>query len=836
MWAASRFVERSLDETSARSAPRPRPSPSPRVRAALAGFLLVGGKKKWCVLDGDDPLDAALVVADDAEAVDDGARYSLSKVELERPKNKGKRVDVFRVKHGDEAFVVRDWVATLNARRADAVAAAEAAAAKAPSTPSPPPSPQKPGPEEVTLNLDDELGVVVREVDGGRLVVAAARGSQAQTLVRPGWEIVECDGAERLVPGTTYSRLHHKPRSKAVCIANIEQALGVVWRSGRVNNSLVASAAQIYDCCEKKPDRANVLLREIFDVYVFRELKRKGARVLAWYDDVLARANFGAALPEAAAKRPFAGLWDFFEDGAALGTVLKYFVGPKALAAGEEREGLSSYEVIKKDLDDIFELLRSLDVPVLWTADDWATFPDDEFVLAQLDAVYERFRDCQCAVPQDLEAVDLALHSESARARSLLGDDLGPSPPTSPASPRPAAPARDEIALPRVLEGNHDAHFFSDAFAHVERDGADFEGALHDDAYTRADGVPTTVKELAAAREHLADFGERGRRELKHKRAAADLRRKMLAIADLPSPERDAREEDVDREFELLDAAAGDLERRLRDEADELDKAEAGLVAGPAVRAQESGWVATGSKWETHNLLIRKAMNRVPDGDEPPAKEKTEAPKDREDVMWDFFRHRLRERQDAYFKKRDAEVQQSIRNEELRLFALEEERTLVALDVRAGAPLRDVDPFRAAVKAGGRLESPTRVFDALHREPPKARRETPPLPPAETFLHDARVLALVERNSERPFLVRVVSAVLDDGQLRELRAYAADDESGKPALAWSDEDSGDLVGFAILDEVASVAPGRDPRVFKLALKPMNPRAYHAALAALASAI
>lgn len=166
------------------------------------------------------------------------------------------------------------------------------------------------------------------------------------------------------------------------------------------------------------------------------------------------------------------------------------------------------------------------------------------------------------------------------------------------------------------------------------------------------------MKELAAAREHLADFGERGRRELKHKRAAADLRRKMLAIADLPSPERDAREEDVDREFELLDAAAGDLERRLRDEADELDKAEAGLVAGPvrvrpddfgspakrrerrrerlanekAVRAQESGWVATGSKWETHNLLIRKAMNRVPDGDEPP-KEKTEAPKDKEDVM-----------------------------------------------------------------------------------------------------------------------------------------------------------------------------------------------------------
>ncbi|EGB05090.1 hypothetical protein AURANDRAFT_66740 [Aureococcus anophagefferens] len=1082
-------------DSGALGAEEPRPEPKPGVvrAGALAGFLLVGGKKKWCVLDGDDPLDAALVVADDAEAVDDGARYSLSKVELERPKNKGKRVDVFRVKHGDEAFVVRvappeakakddgekekedavplqDWVATLNARRADAVAAAEAAAAKAPSTPSPPPSPQKPGPEEVTLNLDDELGVVVREVDGGRLVVAAvARGSQAQTLVRPGWEIVECDGAEvrgrddledalrdalpagratvgferapdrgdadldfsydcfdlddlvcgaahepppppppvgaelsgasgrvaatlaglkgaaapdgmiggytrseltktklrtpkvsvrklaqyvrwidasgvwpnpltvdrvhgelrnglllcrlmqRLVPGTTYSRLHHKPRSKAVCIANIEQALGVVWRSGRVNNSLVASAAQIYDCCEKKPDRANVLLREIFDVYVFRELKRKGARVLAWYDDVLARANFGAALPEAAAKRPFAGLWDFFEDGAALGTVLKYFVGPKALAAGEEREGLSSYEVIKKDLDDIFELLRSLDVPVLWTADDWATFPDDEFVLAQLDAVYERFRDCQCAVPQDLEAVDLALHSESARARSLLGDDLGPSPPTSPASPRPAAPCRDEIALPRVLEGNHDAHFFSDAFAHVERDGADFEGALHDDAYTRADGVPTTVKELAAAREHLADFGERGRRELKHKRAAADLRRKMLAIADLPSPERDAREEDVDREFELLDAAAGDLERRLRDEADELDKAEAGLVAGPvrvrpddfgspakrrerrrerlanekAVRAQESGWVATGTKWETHNLLIRKAMNRVPDGDEPPAKEKTEAPKDREDVMWDFFRHRLRERQDAYFKKRDAEVQrgleelrrehdaappapvletlddddpqrlvlqvqQSIRNEELRLFALEEERTLVALDVRAGAPLRDVDPFRAAVKAGGRPESPTRVFDALHREPPKARRETPPLPPAETFLHDARVLALVERNSERPFLVRVVSAVLDDGQLRELRAYAADDESGKPALAWSDEDSGDLVGFAILDEVASVAPGRDPRVFKLALKPMNPRAvknsgglrticfrcddaadarkYHAALAALASAI
>ncbi|KAH8070054.1 Calponin homology (CH) domain containing protein [Aureococcus anophagefferens] len=768
-----------------------RPSPSPASsRPARAGFLLVGGKKKWCVLDGDDPRRRA---GRRRRRRGRRRRRALfaSKVELERPKNKGKRVDVFRVKHGDEAFVVR--VAPPEAKAKDDDDKAEDAV----------PLQDWPGPEEVTLNLDDELGVVVREVDGGRLVVAAVARSQAQTLVRPGWEIVECDGAEvrgrddledalrdalpagratvgferapdrgdadldfsydcfdlddlvcgaahepppppppvgaelsgasgrvaatlaglkgaaapdgmiggytrseltktklrtpkvsvrklaqyvrwidasgvwpnpltvdrvhgelrnglllcrlmqRLVPGTTYSRLHHKPRSKAVCIANIEQALG------------------IYDCCEKKPDRANVLLREIFDVYVFRELKRKGAR---------------------------AGV---------------------------------------------------------------------------LDAVYERFRDCQCAVPQDLEAVDLALHSR-ARARSLLGDDLGPSPPTSPASPRPAAPCRDEIALPRVLEGNHDAHFFSDAFAHVER-GADFEARSDDSTY-------------------------RGRR-------ADDLR--------------------------ALDAAAGDLERRLRDEADELDKAEAGLVAGPvrvrpddfgspakrrerrrerlanekAVRAQESGWVATGSKWETHNLLIRKAMNRVPDGDEPPAKEKTEAPKDREDVMWDFFRHRLRERQDAYFKKRDAEVQrgleelrrehdaappapvletlddddpqrlvlqvqQSIRNEELRLFALEEERTLVALD------------------------------------------------------------------------------------LRELRAYAADDESGSPPSPGATRTAA-TSSAAILDESR---PSRRAatRVFKLALKPMNPRAvknsgglrticfrcddaadarkYHAALAALASAI
>ena len=36
---------------------------------------------------------------------------------------------------------------------------------------------------------------------------------------------------------------------------------------------------------------------------------------------------------------------------------------------------------------------------VLWTVDDWITFPDQDFVLLQLHQVYDRFRNSHCVIP-----------------------------------------------------------------------------------------------------------------------------------------------------------------------------------------------------------------------------------------------------------------------------------------------------------------------------------------------------------------------------------------------------------------------------------------------------
>ncbi|KAJ8600116.1 hypothetical protein CTAYLR_003478 [Chrysophaeum taylorii] len=174
-----------------------------------------------------------------------------------------------------------------------------------------------------------------------------------------------CRLMQHLVPGTRYERVYRKPRTRATAMFNIEQALGAIWRNGRVNNSVIATASDIYECRAKAVNRT---VAEIFQVYVMRDVRKRSDRTLRWFFDLAGRVDASD------------GIWDAFQDGTAIARIVDYFTGEKP-----------------STLRALFETLRRLDVPTFWTAEDWANFPDDDLALAQLDAVRARFRDAPAA-------------------------------------------------------------------------------------------------------------------------------------------------------------------------------------------------------------------------------------------------------------------------------------------------------------------------------------------------------------------------------------------------------------------------------------------------------
>ncbi|CAE7215213.1 unnamed protein product [Symbiodinium natans] len=80
--------------------------------------------------------------------------------------------------------------------------------------------------------------------------------------------LVLCKVVERLVPGVdlTTKGIYHKPRTRATCVANIEKALTVAWRTG-VNAGNMCSADDIYDCRVTAVTRC---ISELFDALQMR--------------------------------------------------------------------------------------------------------------------------------------------------------------------------------------------------------------------------------------------------------------------------------------------------------------------------------------------------------------------------------------------------------------------------------------------------------------------------------------------------------------------------------------------------------------------------------------
>lgn len=233
-----------------------------------------------------------------------------------------------------------------------------------------------------------------------------------------------CRLMQTLVQGTKYERLHRKPRTKATKIANLEQALGVIWRSKRVNHSAIATAYEIYEARPK--DAINRTIAEVFQVYVMKDVRIRAKKTLHWFE------GFVGPMTEVYSKHNFAGVWDAFADGTKLACVLDRFVDGSGLSS------MTKPQLVRE----VFAILAKLDVPCYWTPEDWATFPDDDLALAQLDVIRHRLKHAPSSATSILDTA-ASDESSSSSLRIDYSGDHNPSPTPLPLGPSEEAQIRE---------------------------------------------------------------------------------------------------------------------------------------------------------------------------------------------------------------------------------------------------------------------------------------------------------------------------------------------------------------------------------------------------------
>ena len=213
-----------------------------------------------------------------------------------------------------------------------------------------------------------------------------------------------CRLMAKLVPGTTYTNLHKRPLSRKPAIANIEQALSVMWRGGRVNNSRIPSALDIYS---GKTDKITIMISEIFEVYVIRPLCKQAApSMLLWMNMVL--KQYGRSISRTCLSKPYPKLFANFTSGVSLFCLIFHFTGPSQI---KHRTGVVtvdptlifetpvSVEEYRFNVEYVFKILAALRIETFWTPDEFINFHDTDFLMLQLYKIYSFFVDKRCALP-----------------------------------------------------------------------------------------------------------------------------------------------------------------------------------------------------------------------------------------------------------------------------------------------------------------------------------------------------------------------------------------------------------------------------------------------------
>jgi hypothetical protein len=124
------------------------------------------------------------------------------------------------------------------------------------------------------------------------------RRFDALTLLSLGLHREICSGLllaklmQVLIPSVSFVNLNTKARSKKAAIDNLEQALGVIWRSkSGCNTSRIPKSTDIYD---GSTSAIAMLLQELFEVYVVKPLyQRNAVRILSWFHTILKQYQLG---------------------------------------------------------------------------------------------------------------------------------------------------------------------------------------------------------------------------------------------------------------------------------------------------------------------------------------------------------------------------------------------------------------------------------------------------------------------------------------------------------------------------------------------------------------
>jgi hypothetical protein len=207
-----------------------------------------------------------------------------------------------------------------------------------------------------------------------------------------------------LIPDLHFVHVNEKPLAKKSALENLEQALGHVWRSKRLNNSRIPTGTDIFSGNTAK---LAVLLNELFGVYVVKPLLKDAMKILSWYNYVL--KQYQRALPDfVIADGDLAGVWPHFQSGTSLFCILYHFFGQSQIGSGPDSQKIDPLRIVgdptsicdfRDNLTYIFRLLRLLDIDILWTAEDWISNPDTEFILLQLFYIYDALKLRQCSLP-----------------------------------------------------------------------------------------------------------------------------------------------------------------------------------------------------------------------------------------------------------------------------------------------------------------------------------------------------------------------------------------------------------------------------------------------------
>ena len=187
-------------------------------------------------------------------------------------------------------------------------------------------------------------------------------------------------------------QLHEKPSSKNSAVSNIQKGLHLFFLQGP-RSRFVPTPDEIYD---GNANKISLLFREMCHVCAIREAWQSSRETLMWFHEILTAFDREPPIDD-----DFTSLYEFFRDGVAFACVLFWLGGSN----GVPERGLPPVELsrlyvsrnrlrlrhMRSNVRYVFELLRDAGVELVWTCDEFLSFPDDDFFMLQLHNIKKQF-------------------------------------------------------------------------------------------------------------------------------------------------------------------------------------------------------------------------------------------------------------------------------------------------------------------------------------------------------------------------------------------------------------------------------------------------------------